>query len=408
MRLHYLLPLLLGIGFSLTWAQTEFGFSGRIDSEFGVAWSGDLPVARAGLELSVSGQSGSGFFPDATFGATLLAGYDAASGEASLEPGSIHATLHLGDFDLSIGRQIVFWGSTDGINPVDVLNPRNLSFPPDARKIPVPLLRATWYAHDSFQLEAVLLPVFTPSVLPGEAWRPALKRGMLPPGSSISEQREPIQLLPEAEARNIQFGLRATTRFDGADVSLTYFHGFRSQPTLQPTLVPLAPGEFALQPRLHYSRIDLLGIDFSAAVSELILRGEFGWSMTSDADGADPLVENNYLQAVLGGEYAFSAGSNLVVQGILDWHAPDAGKTADSSFRLMTGLNHQLSTRTRQELAWLQDFDGSGTVVARVNHVFADGVTGHAGAWLFYGADGTQYGNWRDNSQVRIGMSYEF
>lgn len=52
------------------------------------------------------------------------------------EPGKTYAKLFLDDFDLGVGNQIVAWGSTDGFNPVDVINPRDLSFPFASEKRP--------------------------------------------------------------------------------------------------------------------------------------------------------------------------------------------------------------------------------------------------------------------------------
>src|SRR5690606_9591415 len=64
--------------------------------------------------------------------------------------------------------------------------------------------------------------------------------------------------------------------------------------------------------------------------------------------------------------------------------------------------------RTQLELAWMQSFDGSGAVVPRATYTFAEGVTGEASAYVFYGAGGTEFGGWKDNAQLRLGVAYGF
>lgn len=43
-----------------------------------------------------------------------------------------------------------------------------------------------------------------------------------------------------------------------------------------------------------------------------------------------------------------------------------------------------------------------------LSYTFADGLTGSVEAAVFYGRDGSAYGVWRDNSQVRLGVSFLF
>jgi len=33
---------------------------------------------------------------------------------------------------------------------------------------------------------------------------------------------------------------------------------------------------------------------------------------------------------------------------------------------------------------------------------------GTASAYVFYGGDGTEFGGWRENSQLRVGLNYAF
>lgn len=423
-------PLLVALGLlsimalSAALAQTDFTLGGRAEATFGVAIDGTLPIAAAELELRLHGEAGSGYFPDALFEASLIAGYDAAAdsgaaagaavlgasaGGAYIRLGDAYVTLNLGDLTLSAGQKTVSWGSTDAINPVDVLNPRDLSFPLAGEKMPVPLLQATYYIDDTFKVEGVVLPAFIASQPPAERWQVAPPL-TLPPGVQIVERRAPQEERPELALENVQFGLRTSVALNAWDVNLSYFHGFRSLPTMQATLVPTGtPGQFALQPLLSYDRIDVIGVDFAGVIGPVVLRGEAAYTITADADGTDPAIGNHSAQAVLGGEYAFSGGPRVVLQGIFDYTAPDAGvDEADLDLKFMTALSYQPDSRTQLQMAWLQSLDGSGAISPQVSYSIADGVTAEASAYVFYGGDGTEFGDWGENSQLRVGVGYAF
>src|SRR5690606_10286406 len=110
----------------------------------------------------------------------------------------------------------------------------------------------------------------------------------LPPGVTLVGDLPPETHEPEAALSNVQFGVRATLDLGSVDVSTTYFSGFRTQPTASARLVPTAaPGQFRLQPVLRCDRVQLLGLDFSATVGDLVLRGEAAYQFSADPTGTD-------------------------------------------------------------------------------------------------------------------------
>ena len=397
------------LALSLAGAQGAQGarLSGTAEALFGVAVDATIPTAAVELALTLDGEVGSGLFPDASYSATVVSGYDAATGEMGLALDEALVTVYLGSVELSAGQQRRTWGSTDGVNPVDVLNPSDLTFPPDARKLAVPMLHAAAYADD-VTVELALLPVFVPAQRPDARWsQPRLPEP--PPGASLVGVLPPEEHLPGAELGNVQFGVRTTIDLQAADVSATYFRGFKSQPTLSARLEPTAaPGEFQVQPVLDYDRVHVLGLDFSTAIGAVVLRGETAYTITDDPAGTDPRIGNHSVQAVLGGEYLVPGGPRTVVQAIIDHTAPDQGAETEVALKVMTALHYQPGARTNVELGWVQSLDGSGLVMPRLSYAFADGVTGEAKAYIFYGGDGSEFGDWRDNSQLRLGLAYAF
>lgn len=401
-----LFTLALVLASSLAGAQGP-QLSGTVETVFGVAVDATVPTGAVELTLTLDGDVGSGLFPDASYSATLMSGYDAATGEMRVTLDEALVTVYLGAFELSAGQQRRTWGSTDGINPVDVLNPRDLTFPPDARKLAVPMLHAAAYADD-VTVELAVLPVFVPALRPNADWSQS-RLPTPPPGTSLVGVLPPEEHLPGAELGNVQFGVRATLDLPAADVSATYFSGFKSQPTLSARLEPTAtPGQFQVRPVLDYDRVHVLGLDFSTAIGGVVLRGETAYTLTDDPAGTDPRVGNPSLQAVLGAEYLVPGGPRTVVQAILDHTAPDQGADPEVALKLMTALHYQAGARTNLDLGWIQSLDGSGLVMPGLSYAFADGVTGEANAYIFYGADGSEFGGWSDNSQLRLGLAYAF
>lgn len=410
------LSLLLG-GTAL--AQVRYNLGGELAADFGVAVDGHIPVAAAGLTLRLDGEVGSGFFPDAVFLAELSASYDAARPDSpfNVRLGRAYATVYLGPVDLSVGNQVVSWGSADVLSPVDVVNPRDLSYPiadPASQKLATPMVRAVAHASGGVTVDMVIVPVFVPSEIPGARWQPALQ---LPPGVTVVGVEEPLVARPAVELTNVQFGVRATLDLNiggGADVSATYYRGFRHLPTVAFVPVPTAqPGQFVIQPVLAYDPIHLLGMDFSAVVGQFVLRGEAAYTITGQPatlpGGAPAPVGADTFEAVLGAETNVSGGPFLSLQAVYQHTA--AGTTSPLSNRFSTAVvaTYEADSRTNLDLAWLHSWsDGSGVIRPSMTYTFADGLVGSFEAAVFYGATGSEYGAWRDNSQFRVGIGFSF
>lgn len=419
-----LATLLLLMGTAL--AQVDYQLGGKVSAEFGVAVDGTIPVAAAALELSLDGEVGQGFFPDAAFRAELFAAYDAAAGDAfSIRLGRAYVTAYLGSVDLTVGNQVVSWGSTDVMNPVDVVNPLDLSNPvrdPTSQNLAVPMIRVVGHP-DGMKVDAVVIPVFVPSVIPGERWQPApvLPGDDLPPGVAIVGVHDPHSALPEFSVKNVQFGVRATVDVpvgDGADISAMLFRGFRHLPTAGFVPLPTGePGQLTILPLLTYDHIIVIGTDFSAAVGQFVLRGEAAYTLASAAEsvstGAGELpapVGQSTLEAVAGIETNFPGGGPFVSLQAIYAHAFENDDTpSHNGFSTALIANHELTGRTQLQFAWLHAWhDGSGAVRPGVTHKLADALNLTAQAAIFYGGDASDYGAWRENSQLSLGLDFSF
>jgi hypothetical protein len=408
---YVMVAVLLSGVYCTALAQVSLDFSGDLEAEFGVTFSdGSLPVSAARGLLELTGKVGQGFFSDATFTLSARTTYDASLGEAEMRLWEAYTTIYLGDFDISLGQQIVFWGSADVQNPVDVINPRDLTFPLDTEKIPVPLARVVYQGLGGFRFEGVVVPIFTSAKLPDQHWQSSQEP---PPGVTIIGTAPVDDQHPEASLDNVQFGVRVTSEvgiFDGADVSLSYFHGLRTTPTVGLNYLPQEDaGAYVVQPVYRYDEYDLLGVDFSLAVSGVGLRGEVAYTATGDPQGTNPEIQNHSLEAILGTEYTFPTdvlGSLSIIQSYL---AADQGSSATLRTKFAVQLSYELNNRTLIETRLQQSLsDGSGVLNPNLSYTFADGVSGNLSAYLIYGNENTEFGLYRNNTQIRASLSFAF
>lgn len=428
--------LALGLG-TAAFAQVSFDLSGALGAQLGVDVNGDFTVAEVCLGLAGRGEVGSGFFPDAAFLAEVDACYDAAANPGpsggvpesldellygrrdpfSVKFGNLYATLYRPNAEISFGLQKVSWGSADALAPVDVVNPTDLSYPvalPSERKLATLMARVQLDAPDGVSLDLVLVPLFQPSVTPGARWQADVALPSFPPEAGVVGVVPPLDDRPEAALRNVQFGVRATFDlglFDGTDASVTYFRGFDKLPTASFQMVPIeaAPGTFYLQPVLNYDRVHVLGLDFSSVVGAFVVRGDAAMTFTEDPDGVDPAVGNPRLAAVLGVERSLAGGAYLTAQATLERVWPDADGEAGLDVASVLALRLEPNARLTSQAAWLHGYvGGSGAFMPSLSYRLADGVTATAEGVLFYGSDGTRYGDWKSNSQLRLGVEYAF
>jgi len=403
--------------FSIAQAQVSYDLGGELKTNFGVFFDDGLySAASSQLDLKLSGEVGSGFFPDATFNAVVRGKYDALNNQSSFSLREAYATAYLGDFDISVGNQKVFWGSVDAFNPVDQINPRDLSNPfvdPEEQKTPVPMLRVVYNSDFDLKLDAVVVPVWLSSALPSARWRPQPAAMQLPPGVQIVAKNPLIDNKPEAKVENLQYGIRATYNLDlldGADISASYFHGIRTTPTVSAKLIPTrVRGQFKVQPRLDYDMYDLIGLDFSLALPSTVIRGEFAYTITGDPEAIIPSIQNHSFAAVLGSEYTFDGDITTIGQIMFDRTAPDKGKDCKYNISGLLTASYDIDNYMNVKAIWIQSFtDGSGALRPQFSYKIADGVSATADVVFLYGEDDSKFGSLSKNSSINLSFDYSF
>ncbi len=282
------------------------------------------------------------------------------------------ANFELYDFlvknlDITIGRQRIAWGTADGINPTDNLNPYDLSDIWDfGNHLGSDALDLRYYIKD-FKIEGVFLPYFTPARMPFGDWWQAFDSGQpLPDTMVITETHNllppiTVQLQynpttyhylypPNRFSETPGYGFKLAGHLFGFDLSASYMYGHDGLPlpyqtdiTIDSTSSTLDTAYLSVSNTLIYPHINIFGFDFAGTLGNIGVRGELGifvpdkqYTLTVNAPDPNEMVNSSLLQFeaegipedsvvldkkpyaryVLGADYIFSNGYYLNVQYI--------------------------------------------------------------------------------------------
>jgi Protein of unknown function (DUF1302) len=206
-------------------------------------------------------------------------------------------------YEIKLGKQIVRWGKTDQVSPVDNLNPQDgrqfILRELEDRKIPILMLRGRAFV-DKLTFEGVYIPWFEPALIDyfDSDWavyrqiREDIRDGPLPSAlQSYLLGRRVHQCEPAKTLHNSEFGGRVTASLSGWDVGLSYLYGWEDAPffasfpiknlqldggfSSENLLNALEGTELIDEPiRVEHRRQRVIGAEFETTVGQVGLRGE--------------------------------------------------------------------------------------------------------------------------------------
>jgi hypothetical protein len=222
-------------------------------------------------------------------------------------PVELRVDLHAGPVDVSVGKQYVFWGQTDWVNPTDLFTPWdyvNISSELEDYRIAPWAVRATaWARATSFDL------VWVPWPQPH-----AIDFSSIAADGVILADPD----LPSRDVLNSDVGLRIASRFFGIDASVMAFHGLDKRPgmdvavdavsgaTTDPPIITMTP---------TFGTMWAVGGDISYGAGPVLFKGELANYWTGDGAGDDPFVRNPEIAAVLGITVVPHSAFNFTIQG---------------------------------------------------------------------------------------------
>jgi len=151
-----------------------------------------------------------------------------------IELNEAYLTIDTERIDFILGKKMMRWGTGDGINPIDLINPRAYRDPiasarADAR---LPILLANGiFLLGPVTVEGVLIP--KPEVnkfsLPNSPWEPDGLRELRKIAESgeivLARKEEPDKWIKDAE-----FAFRVSAVWKGFDLALLYYNGYTDDP----------------------------------------------------------------------------------------------------------------------------------------------------------------------------------
>ncbi len=395
---------------SITFAQdTELTTSGFARSRFAVQVDdGNLYINEQLLSASMEWRSDTAA---AHAGFTVI-----AENGTTVKPDlqELYIDWFGNSFDLRIGKQKILWGKADGVFITDLVSPKNLSsfLTKDISEL---RLGVTGIKFDYFagphQLEAVWLPVFTPTILPSP-----MSIWAVSPNFSVLPTITPV-VHPEASLENAEYFARYS--YLGSDFDLQVMGGWfwNDTPIATITSKTVAPGpvltSISIQP--EYYQVAVAGLAASLPLGPLVIKGETAhtWNQRYQANfmkHPEGWAEKNALQYLVGGDISF-IGATLSVQWVQDSIFDyDESLFRDEILNSMTAILQRSFNREtiKAEVFTVVSFtDRDAMIKPLLSWIPGNGFQISLGGWFFFGDTG-QFGQYAKNNGIFLSTAYYF
>jgi len=276
-------------------------------------------------------------------------------------------------WDIRFGKQIISWGAADGLRVTDLISPMDytefLAQDYDDIRIPVGALRVR-YIHDSWNLEAVAVPVAEFFKLPTDPANP-WSVGELPP-----------EVKPDRKPRNMEYGARFSCYLGGVDFSLMALRTWSKMPELQ--------GD-----HIGYHRLTVIGGDVSVPFGNFVFRGEL-------ADNMDD--HGNHLGNALAG-LDWYPGSDWNVSAQYNQTFGAGEHTSLATLRISKALLNNALTLSTFAYADVRDLGVFNRLSA--DWAATDQIHAILGYDFFY-ARGGMFTRYAHNSEAWVKLKYNF
>lgn len=326
-------------------------WTGRIDFEAGYFphTPADQRQQDAGLSLAFEGE----FFQtwrDGRSSFNFAPYYRLDAHDEQRRHGDIRelSWVHAEDrYEWRVGIRKVFWGVTESVHLVDIVNQTDLVDNIDGEdKLGQPMLNFAWVT-DSGTLDVFVLPYFRERTFPGKHGRTRSLPRVLADEASYESSRE---------QKHVDWALRWSQVVGDWDLGVAYFKGTGRDPLMRPKL--LSSGELVLTP--FYAQIRQASLDLQAT------KGSWLWKLEAiHRSGGD----ESYAAAAGGFEYTFfgvwDKPADLGV--ILEYLYDERGDEAATPFQddLMLGLRLGMNDEHDSQLllGLISDLDGRGRML---------------------------------------------
>ena len=209
-------------------------------------------------------------------------------------------------FRIRAGNQIYGWGTADVINPTSYFNPidfREFIFKDDDEmKFGVPSVSGMFFG-DNCTVEVVFVPVHVPIEISSynSFWAAENDDALY---SVFIENSDGLPV----EVKNFGFGFRVSLSYNGADISLSGYHGPDKEPVHLPVGLFVKPNEpvyVRVEPEYHI--IDMVGLDFSKTLGSFVVQFEVAFSPNKNGFVRQNLIDTENIK------FPFEAGESSYI-----------------------------------------------------------------------------------------------
>ncbi len=336
--------------------------------------------------------------------------------------------------DMRLGKQIVTWGTADGIRVLDQVNPldyREFTLR-DWNEIKIPLWMVKLEAAPTVNgsLQFLFIPDFEPNFLPPAGAPYAFKTAETAAQSYTRLERLGYRVVtreqrPAEKVGNAKFGIRWRDIIGSFEYSLNYLYGWNMNPE---TYSSVAGSTYIFTKK--YSRINLWGGSFSKSFVEgflkgLTIRGEFAYlrdvpvSYYNDRGQLSYTKTDQYkyvigLDKYLITNWFFSFQLIQLINSQKDYQGhrfllPSGGPMDKVStyltLKISTDFFHE---RLKPEILFIYGDDNEWRISPKMYYEFNDHLTATTGMHIFVGKESELYGEFNDVNELYLELRYSF
>lgn len=343
-------------------------------------------------------------------------------------------------YRISLGKQILRWGKTDQISPVDTLNPQDMRefIIPDyeERKIPVWMADLNLF-FDTFTLEGVWIPLFEKTKIDyfGTDWsifghaKKELQNTALP--LSLKTYFDNINVHEKEPDTEAEFALRLSTTIQNIDLGLTFHHTtedtpyFKSFPVKNINVkngssiqnLELSPGTAILtgEPiEVEYKKTHIAGVELETVLGDLGVRGEAAWQedesfLTSSLTS----TRKPTLFYVVGADHTTMGNIYLNLQFAhkhISNYDPDILYFDQDTYSLLGEIRKDIvSDWLEASLKYSKTLNSNEWYLSpQLKYTYISNLACVLGAGFFAGDSDTWFGRFKDNDLFFLDISYRF
>ncbi|MBI1260911.1 MAG: hypothetical protein GC184_04235 [Rhizobiales bacterium] len=280
--------LTLGLSAMPAHAGEDFEMSGYVEPELRLFTANASQTRQRDVDASIAGEVTIKYFWDNNDQSLIVTPFARIATRdnhrSHWDMREARYNLYRGNWELGLGIDKVFWGVTEAVHLVDVINQTDWIEDPVKQEAKLGLAMLRLRTRQDFgTFEAFLLPGFRELNYTGPDGRPATD---LPVDQSLTRYES------SKDARHIDYALRYSNSFGIVDMGLAYFDGTNRTPLLQPALS--RDGDLVLAP--YYTQMKQVSLDLQATKGAWLYKLE-GYTRHELGD--------NYQAATGGIEYTF-------------------------------------------------------------------------------------------------------